>query len=214
MPDPIADIRKDYTQHSLDVSDVNNDPVKQFEQWFNEALKAEVLEANAMNLATVSEKGVPSSRIVLLKGVEDDGFVFYTNYQSDKGKDIEANPVTALTFFWPELERQVRIQGHTEKVSSEKSTAYFQSRPRGSQIGAWTSPQSTIIENRKLLEEREKKISEKFKGTDVLPRPKQWGGYSVKPHLVEFWQGRASRLHDRIIYTWNNDHWVINRLAP
>lgn len=214
MLDNIADIRKEYTSHALDIVDVDNDPVKQFKKWFDEAEKAEVMEVNAMNLATVSEKGFPSSRIVLLKGIEEGCFVFYTNYQSDKGRDLEINPMAALTFFWPELERQVRIQGHVDKIAPEKSTTYFQSRPKGSQIGAWTSPQSTIVESRKLLEEREQKIAEKYRDAEVLPRPKQWGGYAVKPHLIEFWQGRPSRLHDRIIYTKGGDRWDINRLAP
>ncbi|MCG8387416.1 MAG: pyridoxamine 5'-phosphate oxidase [Cytophagales bacterium] len=214
MAGNIEDIRKEYTRHSLDVMDVDKDPIKQFNTWFDEANTSEVLEVNAMTLATVSDKGLPSARIVLLKGIEDDGFVFYTNYQSDKGKDLAANPVAALTFFWPELERQVCIRGQVEKVSEEKSTEYFQSRPRGSQIGAWTSPQSSIIQDRDVLEKREEQVHEKYKGQEVLPRPKQWGGYSVKPFSIEFWQGRPSRLHDRIVYTKNGNQWKINRLAP
>ena len=214
MTGNIEDIRKEYTRHSLDVKEVDKDPIKQFNSWFTEASTSEVLEVNAMTLATVSEKGLPSARVVLLKGVEDGGFVFYTNYQSDKGKDLAANPVAALTFFWAELERQVCIRGQVEKVSEEKSTEYFQSRPRGSQVGAWTSPQSTIIEGREVLEERQQKVSEKYKDLQVLPKPKQWGGYCVKPFLIEFWQGRPSRLHDRIVYTKSGDHWDIHRLAP
>ncbi len=214
MPDNIEDIRREYTRHSLDVGDVDKNPIEQFRRWFDEAGSSKVTEVNAMTLSTVSKKGIPSSRIVLLKGIEENCFVFYTNYQSDKARDLEVNPVAALTFYWAELERQVCIQGRVEKVSEEKSTEYFQSRPRGSQIGAWTSPQSTIIKGREILEERERQISEKYRDVDVLPRPKQWGGYSVDPFLIEFWQGRRSRLHDRIVYTRSGETWDINRLAP
>ncbi len=210
----IADIRREYTQHSLDVNDVNPNPIAQFNAWFDEAVKAEIPEVNAMDLSTVSEKGLPSSRVVLLKEADEKGFVFYTNYQSDKGRDMLTNPTVALLFFWKELERQVRIQGNATKVSPEESTAYFQSRPRGSQIGAWTSPQSTVIESRGILEEREKQVAAKYEGQEILPRPEQWGGYRVEPFLLEFWQGRPNRLHDRIIYTHNGKAWDINRLAP
>ncbi|MEM6361045.1 MAG: pyridoxamine 5'-phosphate oxidase, partial [Bacteroidota bacterium] len=173
-----------------------------------------ISEVNAMHLSTVNPNGMPSSRIILLKGIENNGFVFFTNYQSDKGKDLDANPAAALLFFWKELERQVRIQGHIEKISKEDSEQYFQSRPKGSQIGAWTSPQSTVIESRELLEEREKAIAEKYKDEEVLPKPEQWGGYILKPMRIEFWQGRPNRLHDRILYSQVDGHWKINRLAP
>ncbi|MEO1099438.1 MAG: pyridoxamine 5'-phosphate oxidase [Bacteroidota bacterium] len=188
--------------------------IEQFQLWFDEANKVEISEVNAMHLSTVNPNGMPSSRIILLKGIENNGFVFFTNYQSDKGKDLDANPAAALLFFWKELERQVRIQGHVEKISKDDSEQYFQSRPKGSQIGAWTSPQSTVIESRELLEEREKAIAEKYKDEEVLPKPEQWGGYILKPICIEFWQGRPNRLHDRILYSQVDGHWKINRLAP
>jgi len=214
MKQAISDLRKEYSKHTLDSDTVDRDPIKQFSTWFEEAVKAETPEPNAMSLATVNHQGLPSCRIVLLKGIEDGGFVFFTNYASDKGEDLEHKPVAALTFFWSELERQVRIQGTVRKVSKEASTAYFQSRPRDSQIGAWVSPQSTPISNRAILEERRKSIEEKFSGQEKLPKPEQWGGYHVAPLLIEFWQGRPSRLHDRIVYVRNGDQWDIRRLAP
>lgn len=210
----IADIRKDYTKASLDVTTVNADPVTQFEVWFGEALKAQIIEPNAMSLATVNREGRPSSRIVLLKGIENKRFLFYTNYQSRKGKELEDNAACALTFFWPELERQVRIEGIAERVDSKTSERYFQSRPRGSQVGAWSSPQSAIIKDRTILEERVAQIENKFLGLPVLPKPNQWGGFQVDPFLIEFWQGRASRLHDRIEYTKVDGTWKMHRLAP
>jgi pyridoxamine 5'-phosphate oxidase len=210
----IAELRKEYSRATLDISNILPDPVKQFEKWFNEALQAGVAEPNAMHLATVNEMCKPSSRIVLLKGVEQDRFLFYTNYQSRKGKELELNPACALTFFWPDIERQVRIEGITERVDPETSDKYFQSRPRGSQVGAWSSPQSTIIQNRIILEERATQMEKKFEGHKVLPRPHQWGGYQVTPLLIEFWQGRASRLHDRIEYVKTDGVWNVHRLAP
>lgn len=169
---------------------------------------------NAMSLATINQHNRPSCRIVLLKGIEKRRFVFFTNYQSAKGKDLEANPACALTFFWPELERQVRVEGVATRVEESASEAYFKSRPRGSQIGAWSSPQSTIIEDSELLNQRVKQIETRFKGQETLPRPKQWGGYAVDPFLLEFWQGRPNRLHDRILYTRDDQNWKINLLAP
>ena len=214
MKEKLADIRTDYMGEPLGIEDVAADPFDQFENWFLEAQKAEVIEVNAMNLATVGESGIPSSRIVLLKGFDKNGFVFYTNYQSSKGKDLEQNAFAALNFFWPELHRQICIRGNVEKVSGDASTEYFQSRPKASQIGAWSSPQSTVIKNRQILEDRERQLTEKYKDQDVLPRPEQWGGYNVKPFIIEFWQGRPSRLHDRIVYSLSEDKWAINRLAP
>ncbi len=210
----IEDLRNEYSKADLDATQVAGHPIAQFEKWFAEARKSDVPEPNAMNLATVSESGRPSSRIVLLKSVENDGFVFYTNYQSQKGKELAENPACALNFFWPELERQVRVEGVAFPVSEDKSTAYFQSRPRESQVGAWASPQSHVIASREILEERAKQIEKKYENLNVLPKPKQWGGYKVEPYLIEFWQGRKSRLHDRIIYTRSDGGWKIGRLAP
>jgi pyridoxamine 5'-phosphate oxidase len=214
MP-PLADLRTEYAKASLDIADVFSDPMKQFEKWFNEAVTAQVPEPNAMNLATVNEHGRPASRIVLLKGIEDYRFfVFYTNYQSEKGRELEKNPACALTFFWPELERQVRIEGVADRVEASQSELYFQSRPRASQIGAWSSPQSSIIESRDILEERYREMEKKFDGRDSIPKPHQWGGFKVEPLLLEFWQGRPSRLHDRIQYTKVDGVWKTHRLAP
>jgi pyridoxamine 5'-phosphate oxidase len=210
----IADLRKEYSRATLDISNVLADPVKQFEKWFDEAVQAGVTEPNAMHLATVNEQGKPSSRIVLLKGIEGNSFFFYTNYQSKKGKELEINPACALTFFWPDIERQVRIEGIAERVDPRISDQYFQSRPRGSQIGAWASPQSSIIKDRIILEDRASQIEKKFENSKVLPRPHQWGGYQIEPLLIEFWQGRASRLHDRIQFVKTDGTWKIHRLAP
>jgi len=210
----LAEIRKEYSKATLDFTNVATDPIHQFTKWFDEAINAKVLEPNAMSLATVSNDNRPSCRIVLLKGIEENKFLFYTNYQSHKGKELENNPVCALTFFWPELERQVRIEGVAGRVGENQSMEYFQSRPLGAQISAWASPQSSIIENRTILEERVKQIEKRFEGNKVLPRPHQWGGYAVEPHMIEFWQGRENRLHDRLEYVRVEGSWKIHRLAP
>jgi pyridoxamine 5'-phosphate oxidase len=209
----IAALRENYTKGSLDVSDVSLSPFDQFQKWFNEAIASQLLEPNALLLSTVSSDGKPSARIVLLKGI-DTGFKFYTNYLSRKGTELVENPNACITFFWAELERQVRIEGKIEKVSSEESDEYFQSRPRGSQIGAWVSNQSMVISDREVLEEREKHLIEKF-GDQPIPRPPHWGGYRLVPTYIEFWQGRPSRLHDRVSYTQEeNGNWKIERLSP
>ena len=210
----LASIRKEYSKSSLDTKTAAKDPLIQFAHWFQEAIDAKVPEVNAMNLATVNGNGRPASRIVLLKGVEEQKFVFYTNYQSRKGKELDENPACALTFFWPELERQVRIEGVAARIDEKRSEDYFQSRPRGSQVGAWASPQSSLISDRLLLEERVKQIEAKYKNEELLPKPNQWGGYEVDPLMIEFWQGRPSRLHDRVLYTKDDGIWKINRLAP
>jgi pyridoxamine 5'-phosphate oxidase len=210
----LAEIRKEYAKATLDQSDANKNPIVQFEKWFDEALKSQALEPNAMTLSTVTETGKPSARIVLLKGIESNSFLFYTNYQSQKGKELDANPACALTFFWPELERQVRIEGVCTRVNEATSETYFKSRPRGSQIGAWASPQSSLIKNRELIETRVKELEKRFEGKDTLPKPHQWGGYAVEPLEIEFWQGRPSRLHDRIVYYKTDGAWAIHRLAP
>jgi pyridoxamine 5'-phosphate oxidase len=210
----ISTIRKDYKLRSLSEDSVHEDPLKQFHIWWNEALNAEIDEVNAMTLATASADGIPSARIVLLKGYDESGFIFFSNYQSYKSKHLEENPRACLVFFWKELERQVRITGIVERVSDEESDVYFSSRPTGSQIGAWASPQSEIIPGREWLENKEKEFAALFK-TKPLNRPGHWGGYRVKPVNFEFWQGRPNRLHDRIQYTLVEDgRWIIERLAP
>lgn len=211
----IEHLRQDYRQASLDVSDVDANPFHQFGKWFQEAMQAELPEPNAMTLATATTAGRPSARIVLLKGFDEKGFVFFTNYESRKGQEMLENPQAALVFFWQGLERQVRIEGRIAKVQSEESTAYFQSRPKGSQIGAWASPQSRSIGSRAELEANVQALEEKYALAEVLPRPEHWGGYVVQPDLIEFWQGRPSRLHDRIQYVRQADGtWKIERLAP
>ena len=192
-----------------------DDPFIQFSRWWDEAIASQITEVNAMTLATATKSGVPSARIVLLKGFsEDTGFTFFTNYQSHKGKELEENPKAALIFFWKELERQIRIEGDVEKISEEESDMYFNSRPAGSRIGAWASPQSQPVINREVIEKSFTEFSEKFKGIQI-ERPANWGGYNLKPNKLEFWQGRASRLHDRLEYNLaTNGSWVIQRLAP
>ena len=209
----IASIRKDYMLRSLSEDDVNKNPINQFADWWDEAIDSNIEEANAMTLATVNEQGYPSARIVLLKDFNEYGFVFFTNYESRKGKSLLNNPKAAVVFFWKELERQVRIEGIVEKISEEESTAYFTSRPIESKIGAWASPQSKSIESRTFLEERFKNYEQQFSNHDI-PKPPHWGGYIVKPSRIEFWQGRPGRLHDRIEYNKNNEGWTIERLAP
>jgi len=209
----LADLRIDYTKHGLVESDLNSDPFQQFGFWFDQALKAQVDEPNAMTLATSSLDGQPSARIVLLKGFDQQGFVFYTNYESRKGKELSNNNKAALLFFWSSLERQVRIEGTVEKVSLEESKVYFDSRPEGSRIGAWSSHQSEPIDSRKILEDQVSHYSASFSNQEI-PLPPFWGGYRLKPHLLEFWQGRQSRLHDRLRYRLIDGHWHIDRLSP
>lgn len=211
----IENLRQDYRLASLDVTDIAPDPFLQFRKWFQEALDGQLLEPNAMTLATATPDGKPTLRVVLLKSFDEKGFVFFTNYESRKGQEIEANPYVALNFLWLELERQVRIEGTVSKVSEAASTEYFQSRPKGSQIGAWASPQSRVIPNREILEEKIQTLLTTYENTEVLPRPAHWGGYRVQPSLIEFWQGRSSRLHDRICFRHQADRsWQIERLAP
>jgi len=210
----IADIRKDYSKSTLEIGSINKDPILQFGLWFDEAQASQVSEPNALTLSTVSENGRPSARIVLLKGVESGKFIFYTNYQSAKGKELEQNPACALTFFWPELERQVRIEGFASRTDITSSEKYFQSRPRESQVGAWASPQSAIISGREILESRVDEIRKKFEGVEKLPKPNQWGGFEVDPVQIEFWQGRPNRLHDRIAFLKVDGKWQAHRLAP
>lgn len=209
----ISAIRKEYLITQLNEDDVQNDPLKQFEQWLNEAVESNVNEPTAMTLATSTFEGKPSARVVLLKGVSPEGFSFFTNYDSKKGKQILQNPYGALVFFWPELERQVRIEGKVAKLTDKQSDEYFKTRPEGSKIGAWASPQSQVIPNRKYLENLKSDFHEEF-SKRTIKRPPNWGGYVLAPTCIEFWQGRADRLHDRIQYTLTNGVWTIERLAP
>jgi pyridoxamine 5'-phosphate oxidase len=209
----ISSIRKDYQLRSLSESDVHASPVAQFSQWWDEAIASEIVEVNAMTLSTITTGGRPSARIVLLKGFDEKGFVFYTNYDSDKGQQLDANPYASLVFFWKELERQVRIEGKCERVSSEESDEYFYSRPLGSRLGAWASPQSRVIETREILDKNAAALLERYASGEV-PRPSHWGGYRVVADTIEFWQGRSNRLHDRIKYSHLDGAWTIERLAP
>ncbi len=213
MLSTISDLRKDYTLAGLDKADISPNPIEQFRVWFEAALAAGVPEPNAMHVSTVTADGRPNGRIVLIKDVSEAGFVFYTNYESRKGNELTEHPFAALTFFYPELERQIRIEGRVEKVSADESDAYFNSRPRGSQIGAWVSNQSRIIENRDVLENRQRELEGQFNGGPI-PRPAHWGGLRVVPDALEFWQGRPSRLHDRIRYQKQGNDWLIERLSP
>ncbi len=208
----LADIRKDYKFAALSEADVAVDPIVQFEKWLNEAIAAELPEPNAMTVATADAAGKPSARIVLIKGVDARGFVFYTNYASRKGHDIDANPQAALLFHWTELERQVRIEGRVERVSMDESDAYYLSRPLGSRIGAWASPQSAVITSREALEMAMSTLETSL-GL-APPRPPHWGGLRVVPEAIEFWQGRSSRLHDRLRYVKTAEGWRLERLAP
>lgn len=211
----IADLRREYARARLDERDVSHDPIVEFARWFAEAQEAEVLEVNAMTLATATADGVPSARIVLLKAFDERGFVFFTDYRSRKGGELEANPRAALVFYWGELERQVRITGGVALTSRAESEEYFHSRPLGSRLGAWVSHQSRVIPGRSVLEEDLREVERRFKDGKV-PLPSHWGGYRVVPDVIEFWQGRESRLHDRIRYVREagGKGWRVDRLSP
>ena len=215
--DALADLRKTYAQRTLSETDVRPDAVAQFRVWLDEALTAQLDEPTAFTIATVGPGGQPSARVVLLKGLPDEAaFLFYTNYDSRKGRELLANPLAALTFFWPGLERQVRVEGRVARAAENVSTEYFQSRPRSSQVGAWASPQSQVIGSREELEQREAEVLDRFGTQEPLPRPAHWGGFVLVPHRLEFWQGRPSRLHDRIVYerATEGQAWQLSRLAP
>ena len=211
---PITHLRREYRYEELVEKNVPSNPIPMFKRWFQEALKAEVLDVNALALASISASGKPSNRIVLLKGLDSRGFTFFTNYESRKGKELRQKPVASLLFFWPQLSRQIRIDGKVSKVSTHESDVYFKTRPRGSQLGAWASNQSQTVPNREYLEARMRALEEKFAGK-TIPRPPYWGGFRLVPNTLEFWQGRPNRLHDRLQYQRKGQGgWKISRLAP
>jgi pyridoxamine 5'-phosphate oxidase len=209
----IIQLRREYSSHQLDELSVLSDPLAQFKYWFDEALKVEQPDPDAMTLSTATTDGHISARIVLLRGLDHRGFLFYTNYQSRKSCELMSNPRGALTFYWFSLNRQVRVEGIVEKVTRRESEEYFQTRPRGSQLGAWASPQSDVITSREALDQKLEEMESKFK-EQPIPCPPYWGGFRVKPATIEFWQGRESRLHDRILYRLSDEKWQISRLAP
>jgi pyridoxamine 5'-phosphate oxidase len=210
----LAHLRKEYRLHALNKEEAAENAIEQFEHWWNDALKSEIEEVNAMTLATASADGLPAARIVLLKAFHADGFQFFTNYESFKGKQLRENPRACLVFFWKELERQIRITGLVEKLSERESNDYFRARPEGSRIGAWASPQSEVIESSEWLVQRADQFEKQFSDSEI-PRPPHWGGFLVRPVTIEFWQGRPNRMHDRLLYTLQeNGNWMIERLAP
>ncbi len=214
LHDELAYLRREYTRGTLEEEYLPADPIPLLEQWLQEAIDSGVPEPTAMVLATATPEGIPSARVMLLKGLENGALVFYTNYESRKAAELDSNPYAAVVFFWAELERQVRVEGRVERLSAEESDAYFQVRPREAQIGAWASPQSRPIASRDVLEERFRHLQQLYPTDVPIPRPPFWGGYRLVPHVIEFWQGRPNRLHDRIQYRWQHTQWLRERLAP
>ncbi|SFB89331.1 Pyridoxamine 5'-phosphate oxidase [Marinospirillum celere] len=211
----LAAMRRNYAKEPLTEQKAGDCPFALFTQWLSDAMQSETLDPNAMTLATVDTSGQPKARTLLLKGFsKEKGWVFYTNYESDKGSELAHNPKCSLLFWWENLERQVRIEGQVQKLSEQESDAYYSSRPRDSQLGAWVSEQSQIIENREVMEERQAILEEQYQGIDALPRPPHWGGYQLRPTSIEFWQGQPSRLHDRIRFRYEDGEWIMERLAP
>ena len=210
----LQDLRENYELGELLESNVHSDPIEQIKIWINDAIQHKEKEPNAMVLSTINKNGSPSSRVVLVKEMDPDGLVFYTNYESDKASQIAKHPFVSLNFNWLFLQRQVRIEGSVEKIGEDRSTKYFQSRPKSSQIGAWVSAQSKIIPDREVLELAKKELDLKYKDQDILPKPPHWGGFKIKPTLIEFWQGRRSRLHDRLRFTLKDGKWIIQRVSP
>jgi pyridoxamine 5'-phosphate oxidase len=213
MDRDLSKLRMDYARSGLHESDLAPDPVEQFSAWLSDAFEADIVEPYAMTLATATPEGMPSARIVLLRGFDERGFVFYTNYEGRKGEELASNPRAALVFYWDSLQRQVRVEGDVSKLPESESDAYFASRPRGSRLGAWASAQSEVLGRREALEERVEELERKYSGEEV-PRPPFWGGFRVRHERVEFWQGRESRLHDRLSYARSGDVWEITRLQP
>jgi pyridoxamine 5'-phosphate oxidase len=214
METSIADLRREYTCDGLKEASAHTDPFKQFQRWFDQAIAAQLPEPNAMTIATATVEGKPSARMVLLKDYDERGFVFYTNYTSQKGQQLAENPWGAIVFWWAQLERQVRIEGRVEKVAPDESDAYFHSRPKGSQLGAWASEQSQVVESRDVLEQQLQQLKDEYEDKEV-PRPPHWGGFRLIPEAIEFWQGRPNRLHDRLLYQRQEDgSWYIQRLSP
>jgi pyridoxamine 5'-phosphate oxidase len=209
----IADLRRDYTRHGLSEADADADPIRQFRAWLEQALAAGLAEPHAMTLATATPDGRPSARVVLLRGLDERGFVFFTNYEGRKGRELEANPWAALVFYWAELERQVRVEGTVARTTPQESDDYFRGRPRGHCLGAWVSHQSEVVAGRDVLEQRMRELEAEFEGREV-PRPPYWGGYRLTPVAIEFWQGRPNRLHDRLLYARGEGGWVRQRLSP
>lgn len=211
----LAGLRREYETQGLRRAEMHHDPIEQFATWFSTAVNSGLPDANAMSLATATPEGKPSARIVLLKGFDQRGFVFFTNYQSGKGRELESNPQAAFAVYWVQLERQIRVAGRVEKTSREESISYFAGRPRGSKLGAWVSRQSEVIDARRILDARLAEMTERFAGQDEIELPPHWGGFRIMPATIEFWQGRANRLHDRFRYTrQKDDTWTLERLAP